>query len=220
IATVVGFYAVSIPFFQKNHSVLTGTTDHRFKNYYVNGRMMVKMAEAIGRLILAGRELTRLAGFTARVTDIRKVLDELNKGKYERTMISDTKNLSIGHPGAGRIIAQDNIICFDRVPLVTPNGDVLVREFSFTVKSGMNVLVCGPNGCGKSSLFRVLGELWPVWGGVVTKPPSGKLFYIPQRPYMTLGTLRDQVIYPHTQAEMQRRNYAKDEDLQKYLDLV
>lgn len=37
---------------------------------------------------------------------------------------------------------------------------------------------------------------------------------------MTLGTLRDQVIYPHTQAEMQRRNYAKDEDLQKYLDLV
>ncbi|KAK0091950.1 hypothetical protein PV326_002479 [Microctonus aethiopoides] len=220
IATVVGFYAVSIPFFQKNHSVLSGTTDHRFKNYYENGRMMVKMAEAIGRLILAGRELTRLAGFTARVTDIRRVLDELNEGKYQRTMISDTKNSSIGHPGAGRIIAQDNIICFDRVPLVTPNGDVLVREFSFEVKSGMNVLVCGPNGCGKSSLFRVLGELWPVWGGVVTKPPSGKLFYIPQRPYMTLGTLRDQVIYPHTQAEMQRRNYAKDEDLQKYLDLV
>ncbi|XP_057331256.1 ATP-binding cassette sub-family D member 3 [Microplitis mediator] len=220
IATVVGFYAVSIPFFQKNHPVLSGSPDHRFKNYYENGRMLIKMAEAIGRLVLAGREMTRLAGFTARVTEIRQVLDDLNNGKYTRTMITDAKNLSIGQAGAGKIIPKDNVIRFDHVPLVTPNGDVLIRDLTFEVKSGMNVLVCGPNGCGKSSLFRVLGELWPVWGGVVTKPPSTKLFYIPQRPYMTLGTLRDQVIYPHTQAEMQRRNHAKDEDLQKFLDLV
>lgn len=219
-ATVVGFYAVSIPFFQKDHPVLSGTANHRFKSYYTYGRMLVKLAEAIGRLVLAGRELTRLAGFTARVTEIKKVLDDLNAGKYERTMISDYKNNAIGYPGGGKIVPRDNIIRFEQVPLITPNGDVLIKELSFEVKSGVNVLVCGPNGCGKSSMFRILGELWPVWAGSITKPPRGKLFYIPQRPYMTLGTLRDQIIYPHTKAEMKRRGNANDEDLKKFLELV
>lgn len=162
--------------------------------------MLVKLAEAIGRLVLAGRDMTRLAGYTARVTEIMTVLNDLNKGHYVRTMLTDNnmpkqKKLV---PNSGRIITKDNMIKFDKVPLVTPNGDILVEELSFEVSSGMNVLVCGPNGCGKSSLFRILGELWPLFGGTLTKPPKGKLFYIPQKPYMTLGTLRDQVTYPHT----------------------
>lgn len=53
------------------------------------GRMLVKLAEAIGRLVLAGREMTRLAGFTARVTEIINVLNDLNKGHYVRNMIQN-----------------------------------------------------------------------------------------------------------------------------------
>ena len=53
------------------------------------------------------------------------------------------------------------------MPLVTPNGDVLVRDLTFEVKSGMNVLVCGPNGCGKSSLFRILGEVSVLCDGIL-----------------------------------------------------
>lgn len=159
LATVVGFYAISVPFFQENNSILAGSSNHRFNCYYTYGRMLVRMAEAIGRLVLAGRELTRLAGFTARVTKVKQVLDELNAGKYERTMLTDGKDDDIGCPGGGKIIPRDNVIRFDHVPLVTPNGDVLIRKLSFEVKSGMNVLVCGPNGCGKSSMFRILGEV-------------------------------------------------------------
>lgn len=49
--------------------------------YYTYGRMLVKLAEAIGRLVLAGRELTRLAGFTARVTQLKDVIKDLNDGR-------------------------------------------------------------------------------------------------------------------------------------------
>ncbi|KAJ8891343.1 hypothetical protein PR048_010859 [Dryococelus australis] len=58
-----------------------------------------------------------------------------------------------------------------------------------------------------------------MFGGTLTKPPRGKLFYIPQRPYMTLGTLRDQVIYPHTKEEMLRRGQT-DEQLSQHIERV
>ncbi|KAK9738501.1 ABC transporter transmembrane region [Popillia japonica] len=215
-ASIVGFWVVSLPFLSKTHELVRMTNQERSRLYYTYGRMLVKLAEAIGRLVLAGRELTRLAGFTARVTQLRQVLSDLNSGKYTRTMVAGSENLI---PNNGKLIFRDNIIKFDKVPLITPNGDILIKELTFEVQSGMNVLVCGPNGSGKSSLFRILGELWPLFGGTLTKPPRGKLFYIPQKPYMTLGSLRDQITYPHSSAEAKRRG-ASDKMLEEHLKLV
>lgn len=101
----------------------------------------------------------------------------------------------------GTIVEADEV-SFEGVPILTPNGDLLVRALTFTVKRGDHCLISGPNGCGKSSIFRTLGGLWPVYGGTVRKPQFEDMFYVPQQPYMSLGTLRDQIIYPDSHADM------------------
>lgn len=77
--------------------------------------MLVKMAEALGRISLAGRELTRLAGYTERVVQLMNVLEDLNNNVYQRTMIksaNDDKSATSEKlkPNSGKIIYKDNII--------------------------------------------------------------------------------------------------------------
>ena len=98
---------------------------------------------------------------------------------------------------SGKIIISNNLK-FEDVPILSPNGDVLVAKMTFEIQPGMHLMILGPNGCGKSSLFRIMGQLWPCTGGALTKPSLDKIFYIPQRPYLPSGTLRDQMIYPHS----------------------
>lgn len=71
----MGYLVVSRPFFEMdNPKYLSSTQSELMEDYYRSGRMLLNLAMAVGRLVLAGRELTRLAGYTARVTELQNVL--------------------------------------------------------------------------------------------------------------------------------------------------
>ena len=190
--------------------------------FVTNRRMLLSSSDAFGRIMFSYKELTELAGYTARVSSLLDVLSDIQNGHFEKKLVSSAVDQTASNAavlqGRGEIVESPDID-FSRVPIVSPNGDILVRELSFSVKPGEHLLIVGPNGCGKSSLFRILGGLWPVYGGVVKKPPFEDIFYIPQRPYLSRGSLRQQIIYPDGLREMRAKGIT-DGDLLRILAIV
>jgi vitamin B12/bleomycin/antimicrobial peptide transport system ATP-binding/permease protein len=80
-----------------------------------------------------------------------------------------------------------------------PNGQEIVRLSEFAIEPGERVLVTGPSGAGKTSMFRALGGVWPFGSGSIRVPQGASVLVLPQRAYMPLGTLRGALAYPGAQ---------------------
>ncbi|KAF2197923.1 hypothetical protein GQ43DRAFT_483742 [Delitschia confertaspora ATCC 74209] len=216
----LGLMLCSVPVFFKVPGVEGKSMGDRTESFVTNRRMLMMSSDAFGRVMFSYKEITELAGYTSRVSTLLDVIDDIQAGHFEKKLVSsaDTEENAAVLRGRGQVSEGEDIE-FVNVPIVSPNGDVLVRALSFSVKPGDHLLIVGPNGCGKSSLFRILGGLWPVYGGTVRKPPFEDIFYIPQRPYLSRGSLRQQIIYPDGVREMRDKGIT-DNDLYRILSVV
>ena len=92
--------------------------------------------------------------------------------------------------GAGRNLTLED------VSIALPNGRVLLAHVQLRLMAGENTLISGVSGVGKSTLFRALSGIWPFGEGRVVLPMDARLMFLPQRPYLPIGSLREAVAYP------------------------
>lgn len=96
----------------------------------------------------------------------------------------------------------------ESVSLHVPGGRPLLSNLSLSVAPGETMLLTGPSGSGKSTLIRVLAGLWPFGSGEVATPSRSVSLFLPQKPYLPLGSLRDILLYPHGAPDTSTENLA------------
>jgi vitamin B12/bleomycin/antimicrobial peptide transport system ATP-binding/permease protein len=135
----------------------------------------------------------RLTGFAA----------TLEKAREDAERIDGERNEV---PGEGLKI--------ENLELKLPQGKPLLSSTTIELKPGEHVLVTGPSGAGKSTLFRALAGIWPYWKGRIKLPKGARLLFLPQKPYLPIGSLKHVVCYPED------ANRFSDEEIRESLKAV
>jgi len=102
--------------------------------------------------------------------------------------------------GGERAEAAGKTIGIEGLELALPQGKPLLASTSIQFRPGEDVLVTGPSGAGKSTFFRAMAGIWPYWKGSVRVPQGVRLLFLPQKPYLPIGTLKRAVSYPADEA--------------------
>ncbi len=126
-----------------------------------------------------------------RVVELRRMLENLEA--------------TIGRRGSDTTVvlgpSPDDAIHFRDVSITQLDGKLMIEGADVVIPRGEKVLVKGQSGTGKSTLIRAMAGLWPWGSGEILRPEDATIAFMPQRPYLPLGTLRHALMYPVVDAE-------------------
>lgn len=190
VASVLSYFIVAVPILAGRYDDLTSAelSSVISKSSFISMYLLNCFTTVIDK----SQELSDMAGYAKRIRQLHDVLVESPEDN------TDLRGLP------SRATATD-IIHLENVSIGVPRTDiVLLRKLNVRVARGSSLLITGSSGTGKTSLTRVLLGLWPVLEGRVSCPTSWRdLFFLPQKPYMTHGSLFEQVVYPQLVAGSQ-----------------
>lgn len=185
-------------------------SQQNMRQFIINKRLLLSLADAGSRLMYSIKDISELTGYTDRIFTLLTNLHMCHSptfsygSKYGVHDIHGTiqRNYSSG-------------IRFENIPVIIPgpegsDGEKLVDNLNFHILGNKNLLVLGSNGCGKTSIARIMAGLWPLYYGLLSKPSEDEIFYLPQKTYFTNGNLRDQIIYPSSYDDMLKLGFNDD----------
>lgn len=145
--------------------------------------------------------LEALSVVTYRIQDISEF-----SASIERLGLLNTQLELVAQPTTGARIQTSlaNQFILTNLTLRTPDSErTLIEDLSLRIDPSDPLLVVGASGCGKSSMMRALAGLWTNGAGSIERPDSREMLFLPQKPYMILGNLREQLMYPNLRADIQ-----------------
>lgn len=220
----VGLSILSIPVFGpgKEKYLLRVSNDPSkiMRDYEQNSGLLVNLARSIGKIVISYKNVQNLAGITSRVSQLHDVMNDLRiKKRYVRNIVDNKEmiyenKLDGNNLEKGKILQMKDGIRLQEIPIMTPGGEMLIKDLTLKISKKMNCVIIGPNGSGKTGFARVLAGLWPFFKGKIFKCPDDEIFYLPQTAYLPKATLREVIIYPDQISEK------SDFELKELMDQV
>lgn len=176
----IGYAGNFFPYIVMAPALFAGEIDY---GGFVQANFAFSMVE--GSLFFVVNQIEELAQFTAGISRL-----EGFQSRVEEVSLQPPTARSTTLPGSLAIVIRS-------ADLYAPAGTKpVIKDLTLHVGESDKLLVVGPSGCGKTSLLRMISGLWEPSSGSVERPGAGSLLFIPQKPYMILGSLREQLCYP------------------------
>lgn len=173
----------------------------------------IRIFFSLNLIVARFQELTSFGAGIDRLYTFAENIEQPSQTETEESTESDSDEQELTQPTF--TVEEGEGLSLAELTLMTPNYQrTLITDLSIALSEGEGLLVKGPSGCGKSSLLRAMAGLWNSGQGTIHRPQPGDILFLPQRPYMIVGSLRDQMIYPNMEIE------ASDAELKAILQQI